>query len=62
MTEKTTIKIEPSAKVDVWRDGRWTILYIEDGSGAKTTISLGTGKALDLAALLKGHAISASVA
>lgn len=60
MTEKVTIQIGPGAKVETWRDGEWTILYVEDGSGAKTTVSLTTPKALDLATLLRGNAISAA--
>lgn len=62
MTEKTIMAIGASAKVEIWRDAEWTILYVEDGSGAKTTISLSTDKALNLATLLRGHAISAAFA
>lgn len=61
MTEKI-IRIGMSAKIDVWRDGEWTILYIEDGSGTKATISLGALQAIELATLLRGHGISAAVA
>ncbi len=62
MAEKITITIAigPGAKVETRRDGEWTILYVEDGSGAKTTVSLTTRAALDLAELLKGSAISAA--
>jgi hypothetical protein len=60
MTEKTTIAIAGTAKVEVWRDGEWTILYVEDGGGGKTTVSLPVGKALSIADLLRGSAITAS--
>lgn len=60
MTEKVAIKIETGAKVETWRDGEWVILYVEDGSGAKTTVSLTTTNALDIAAMLRGNAISAA--
>ena len=60
MTEKTTIAIGGSAKVEVWRDGEWTILYVEDGGGGRATVSLPVGKAIDVAALLRGSAITAS--
>ena len=60
MTEKTTIQIAGNAKAKIWRDGEWTILYIEDGGGGRTTVSLPVAKALDIAALLRGSAISAS--
>lgn len=62
MTEKITIRIGMSSKIDVWRDGEWTILYTEDGSGAKTTVSLGTLQALNLASLLRAHGISSAFA
>lgn len=58
-TEKVTIS-NGRARVDVWRDGEWTILYVEDGSGAKTTVSLSPLLTLDLAKLLRGHGISAA--
>jgi hypothetical protein len=60
MTEKMTIQIGGSAKVETWRDGEWTILYVEDGSGAGTTVSLNVGNALSIAELLRGSAITAS--
>lgn len=60
MTEKMTIAIGGSAKVETWRDGEWTILYVEDGSGASTTVSLNVGNALSIADLLRGSAITAS--
>lgn len=60
MTEKLTVEIGGSAKAQVWRDGEWTILYVEDGGGGCTTISLPVGKAIDLAALIRGSAITAS--
>ena len=60
MTEKTTVQIAGNAKAEVWRDGEWTILYVEDGGGGCTTVSLPIGKALDIAALLRGSAITAS--
>lgn len=62
MGEKVTIRIGMSSKVETWRDGEWTILYVEDGSGSKTTVSLTTPAALELATLLRGSAISAAVA
>jgi hypothetical protein len=62
MVEKTTIRIGMSSKVETWRDGEWVILYVEDGSGAKTTVSLTTLAALELATLLRGSAISAAFA
>ena len=61
MTEKITVAIGGSAKVETWRDGEWTILYVEDGSGAKTTVSLGVLDALSVANLLRGSAITASI-
>ena len=60
MIEKLTVEIGSSAKATVWRDGEWTILYVEDGGGGKTTISLSVGNAIDLAALIRGSAITAS--
>lgn len=60
MTEKTTIEIAGSAKAEIWRDGEWTILYVEDGGGGRTTVSLPVGKALAIAALLRGSALTAS--
>lgn len=60
MTEKVTITIGETAKAEVWRDGGWTILYVEDGGGGITTISLPVGKALSLADLLRGSAITAA--
>lgn len=62
MVEKTTIRVGMSSKVETWRDVEWTILYVEDGSGAKTTVSLTTPAALSLADLLRGSAISAAFA
>ena len=29
MTEKITVAIGGTAKVETWRDGEWTILYVE---------------------------------
>ena len=60
MIEKTTVRIAGSAKAEIWRDGEWTILYVEDGGGGCTTVSLPVGKALDIAALLRWSAITAS--
>jgi hypothetical protein len=60
MIEKTTIEIAGQAKAEIWRDGEWTILYVEDGGGGRTTVSLSVAKALDIAKLLRGSAISAS--
>lgn len=60
MTEKLTVEIGTHAKVSVWRDGEWTILYVEDGGGGRSTVSLPVGKALDIASLLRGSAITAS--
>lgn len=60
MTEKLTIEIGATGTASVWRDGEWTILYVEDGGGGRTTISLSVGKALDLASLIRGSAITAS--
>jgi hypothetical protein len=64
MVEKITIPIGPTghtaAKADIWRDGRWTILYIEDGAGI-TTLSLDTKTALAIASLLRGCAITAAM-
>lgn len=61
MTEKMTIEIGPSAKIETWRDGEWTILYVEDGGGGRTTVSLPASKALDLASLLRGSAVTAAM-
>lgn len=60
MTEKVAVAISDKAKVEVWRDGEWTILYVEDGSGARTTVSLAIGNALSVAELLRGSAVTAS--
>ena len=60
MADKITIAIGTSAKVETCRDGEWTILHVEDGSGAKTTVSLGITNALLLAELLRGSAVSAA--
>ncbi len=60
MTEKLTVEIGASAKVSVWRDGEWTILYVEDGGGGCAAVSLPAGKAIDIASLLRGSAITAS--
>lgn len=60
MTDKTTIAIGVSAKVEIWRDGEWTILYVEDGGGGRSTVSLPVGQALSVADLLRGSAITAS--
>ncbi len=54
-----TIEIGAKAKVRTFADGRWIILYTEDGSST-TTVSLTTQQALDLAELLKGAAITAA--
>jgi hypothetical protein len=62
MAEKFTITIYETGKVETWRDGEWTIVLIEDGSGASTTVSLNVIAALDLAELLRGSAISAAAA
>lgn len=61
MLDKMTIEIGGSAKVETWRDGEWTILYVEDGGGGRTTVSLPAGKALSLAELLRGSAITAAM-
>lgn len=53
MSEKLTVEISATAKVSVWRDGEWTILYVEDGGGGRSTVSLPPGKALDVAMLLR---------
>jgi hypothetical protein len=53
---KTTIEIGGAAKIELWRDGEWVILYVEDGGGGKTTVSLDTQQALDLATLMRGRA------
>lgn len=45
----TRIEIGYNAVVSVWRDGDWTILYVEDGSGAITTVSLTAEQATKLA-------------
>jgi len=60
MTEKTTVKINSNAKVQIWRDNERTILSVDDGSGSVTTVSLTLEQALDAASLLRGHAISAA--
>lgn len=60
MTEKMTIRAG-TVKVETWRDDEWIILYVEDGSGAKTTISLDALQALDLATLLRGYGITAAI-
>lgn len=60
MIDKTTVQIAGDAKAEVWRDGEWTILYVEDGGGGRTTVSLPVGKALSIAELLRGSAITAS--
>lgn len=62
MAEGLDIKISDHAKVHVRHDGRWAILYVEDGGGAKTTVSLTTNQALSVAELLKGSAVSAAFA
>jgi hypothetical protein len=58
---KTTFDLGGTAKIEIWRDGEWTIIYTEDGGGGCTTVSLPVGKALDVAALVRGCAITASV-
>jgi hypothetical protein len=60
MAEKFTITIYETGKVETWRDGEWTILMIEDGSGAKTTVSLNVINALCLASCIHGSAVSAA--
>lgn len=57
---KTTIEIGGSAKVEIWRDGEWVIIYTEDGGGGITTVSLPVGKAFSVADLVRGCAITAS--
>lgn len=59
MSEKLSVEIGPTAKAEVWRDGEWTILHVFNGN-SETTLSLPVGKAIDLAMLLRGSAISAS--
>ena len=54
-----TIAIGEGAKVSAFRDGRWVILYTEDGSSI-TTVSLTPQQAFDLAELLKGSGITAA--
>ena len=61
MTEKMTIEIAGNAKVETWRDGEWTILYVEDGGGGRATVSLPPGKALSIAELLRGSGITAAM-
>ncbi len=57
-----TIEIGEKAKVRALSDGRWVILYTEDGGGGVATLSLTTSQALNLAELLKGAAITAAFA
>lgn len=47
-------------RIRVRRDGDWVIVYTEDGGGGVTTVSLTVAQALDMAALLKGSAVTAS--
>ncbi|MDB5612099.1 MAG: hypothetical protein JWP25_8999 [Bradyrhizobium sp.] len=54
------IAIGERAFVRVRRDGDWVIVYTEDGGGGVTTVSLTVAQALDMAALLKGSAVTAS--
>jgi hypothetical protein len=54
-----TVEISPNALVRTWRDGEWVALYVEDGSGAKTTVSLTGQQALDLASAIRGAGVDA---
>jgi hypothetical protein len=58
MVEKSVIEIGSSARVEVWRDGDWTILYVEDGSGSKATINLTAPQAAKLAKELESESSS----
>lgn len=54
------IKIAENATVTIRRDGEWTILHVQDGSGAQTTVSLTSMQAIDAAELLRGSGITAA--
>lgn len=49
MVDKTIVNTGPHTTAQTWQDGEWTILYVEDGSGSKTTISLRADQAFQLA-------------
>lgn len=62
-----TVQISPGGLghsetiVRVRQDGPWVILYVKDGAGAQTTVSLTPRKAFDIAELLRGSGITAGV-
>jgi hypothetical protein len=58
--ERGLIEIGPNAHVSIARDSEWVILYVDDGGGGKSTVSLSVLQALDLASLIKGSAITAA--
>ena len=58
MVEKSVMEIGSSSRVEVWRDGDWTILYVKDGSGSKATVNLTASQAAKLAKELENKSSS----
>jgi len=58
MVEKSVMEIGSSSRVEVWRDGDWTILYVKDGSGSKATVNLTAPQAAKLAKELENKSSS----
>jgi hypothetical protein len=58
MVEKSVMEIGSSSRVEVWRDGDWTILYVKDGSGSKATVNLTASQAAKLAKELESKSSS----
>jgi len=55
-----TVQVSNGAFVRVRRDGSWVIVYVKDGSGAETTVSLTPPQAFDMAELLRGSGVTAA--
>lgn len=49
MADKTIVNAGPHAMAQTHRAGEWTTLYVQDGSGSETTISLSAEHAFQLA-------------
>lgn len=54
------VRISDNAFARVRRDGPWVIVYVRDGGGGQTTLSLTPQQAFDMAELLRGSGITAA--
>jgi len=54
------IKIGKNAVVRTERQGEWVVLLVEDGSGAKATVSLAAQQAMDLGKIVAAQGVTAA--